>query len=290
MTRLLLKTTIIGVLFPILFSFQSPTSQLKKALTFYASFDHGTTADFSLGDASMYTAKGSYVNMKRELDSIEVGMHHPDHGIRKGKGRFGKAFEFGKKRTGQVIFYKSKGNLDYDPQNWSGSISFWLSVDPSKDLKGYTDPVQITDVNFNDASIWVDFTDDNPPNFRLGVIGDKDAWSLDTLKTPIEDVWDKRIVKVAKPSFSRNKWTHILITYNELGTANSLASLYLDGKKQGTVSGIDDPFTWDLETSNIFLGLGFTGLMDELAIFNVSLTEAQAMELFQLEGGIKTIL
>ncbi len=283
---------LLGALLLLIFSCQSTSSSaLKKALTFYVSFDNGTTADFALGDANIYTANGSYVDMKRKLDNIQVGMNNSNHGITEGKGQFGNAFEFGKKKEGsQVFFYKSKDNISYDPQNWSGSISFWLSVDPSTDLKGYTDPIQITDANFNDASIWVDFTDDDPPNFRLGVIGDKKAWSLDTLNSPFMVEFEKRLVNVEKPSFSRSQWTHILITYKDLGTSNSLAKLYLNGEKKGTVSGIDDPFTWKLEESNIFLGLGYTGLMDELSIFNEPLTDSQAMELYLLKGGVKSIL
>ncbi len=279
----------IGGLFFQLLTYQT-NPELKNSLTFYASFDNGTKADFALGDPNIYTAKGSYVNWVRVLEGIEVGMNNPNHQIVEGKGRFGNAFEFGPGRSGQVIFYKSEKNIAYDAKSWSGSISFWLSVDPSTDLKGYTDPVQITDINFNDASLWVDFTDHKPPNFRLGVIGDKNEWSLDTLETPADVVWDKRIVNVEAPSFSRSKWTHILITYENLGTENSSAILYFDGEKIGVVEGIDDPFTWELEKSNIFLGLGYTGLMDELSIFNRALSAEEAKALYQLEGGIKSIL
>jgi len=285
------STIIIALLLLQLFSCQSDSSsELKNALTFYASFDGGTDADFALGDANMYTAKGSYVDMRRKLEEIQAGMHNSHHSIAEGKGQFGSAFEFGKEKSNQVVFYKSQNNIAYNSQNWSGSISFWLSVDPSTDLEGYTDPVQVTDVNFNDASIWVDFTDADSPNFRLGVIGDKSAWSQDTLDSPFTVEFEKRLVTVEKPRFTRSTWTHVLITYDGLGTANSLASLYLNGEKMGVVSGIDDPFTWELEESNIFLGLGFTGLMDDLSIFNQALTDQQAMELYQLKGGIKSIL
>ncbi|MEP5611155.1 MAG: LamG-like jellyroll fold domain-containing protein [Cyclobacteriaceae bacterium] len=281
---------IVGALILQLFSCQSNSSSaFKNALTFYVSFDNGTSADFALGDTNMYTANASYVNSSRVLEGIQVGMNNPDHRIVKGKGQRGDAFEFGKK-SGKVLYYKSKDNIAYNPQNWSGSISFWLSVDPSTDLDGYTDPVQITDANYNDASIWVDFTDEDPPDFRLGVIGDKSAWSLDTLNSPFMVEFEKRLVNVEAPPFSRKTWTHILITYDGLGTPQSLASLYLNGEKIGAVSGVDDPFTWELEESNIFLGLGFTGLMDELSIFNKPLTDDQAMELYRLKGGIKSIL
>lgn len=286
-----INLAVIGTLLLLILSCKpNSSSPLRNALTFYASFDDGTIADFAKGDPNIYTAKGSYLNMKRKLKEIQAGMNNPNHRIAKGKGQFGDAFEFGKERSNQVIFYKSKSNISYDAHNWSGSISFWLSVDPSTDLEGYTDPIQITDVNFNDASIWVDFTDDNPPNFRLGVIGDKSDWSLDTLNSPFMVEFEKRLVNVEEPPFSRSKWTHILVSYEGLGTANSLASLYLNGEKQGSVEGIDDPFTWELEESNIFLGLGFTGLMDELAIFNKPLTGDQIKELYQLKGGISSIL
>lgn len=281
---------VMGALFLQLFSCQSNSSSVfKDALTFYVSFDNGTTADFALGDTDIYTANSSYANSRRKLEGIQVGMKKADHRIIEGKGQWGSAFEFGEK-SDKVIFYKGKDNIAYDPQNWSGSISFWLSVDPSTDLDGYTDPIQITDTDFNDASIWVDFTDADPPDFRLGVIGDRNAWTLDTLNSPISAVFDKRLVSVQTPLFTRNTWTHILIAYDGLGTANSWASLYLNGEKIGTISGVDDPFTWDWDKSNIFLGLNFSGLMDELAIFNQPLTEEQAMELYQFKGGIQSIL
>lgn len=284
-----INSLVAGGLFFLLASCQPKISpEIGQALTFYASFDTGTAADFALGDPHIYSAKASYINSKRKLDGVQVGLNNSHHGITEGKGRFGNAFEFGEK-SNTVLFYKSKDNIAYDPQNWSGSISFWLSVDPSTDLDGYTDPIQITDANFNDASIWVDFTDDDPPGFRLGVIGDKSAWTLDTLKSSFMEEFEKRLVSIEKPQFSRNSWTHILITYDGLGTLNSLACLYLNGKKIGTINGIDDPFTWELEQSNIFLGLGFTGLLDELSIFNQPLTEEQALELYQLKDGIRSL-
>lgn len=275
-----------------LFSCQTNNfSELKKALTFYVSFDEGTTADFALGDGRIYTASGSYVDSKRVLKDLHIGMTNSNHQIVKGKGRFGDAFEFNYvKGNSKVIFYKSEDNVAYDPQSWSGSISFWLSVDPSEDLGWYTDPIQITDSNFNDASIWVDFTDERPPNFRLGVIGDKNEWTLDTLNSPVMDVFNKRIVNVEKRHFSRKKWTHVLITYDRLGTDQSLAKLYLNGEPKGAISGIDDHFTWETNNSNIFLGLGFNGLMDELSVFNKPLTKDQARVLYHLKGGIKSIL
>ncbi|MFK7844815.1 MAG: LamG-like jellyroll fold domain-containing protein [Rhodothermales bacterium] len=284
-----LPVLLVGVFFLLTSCQPNTSSDYKDALTFYVSFDNGTTADFALGDANIYTAKATYANSRRSLDSIQVGMHNANHRIVERGGLIGDAFEFGEK-SGPVLFYNSKDNLVYNPQNWSGTISFWLSVDPATELDGYTDPIQITDTDFNDASIWVDFTDADPPDFRLGVIGDRSAWTQDTLSAPVKDVFEKRIVNVGPYSFSRNTWTHVLITYDSLGTTNSLANLYLDGEKMGEVGGVDDPFTLELENAKIFLGLGFSGLMDELSVFNMPLTDEQVMALYQLEGGIKSIL
>lgn len=282
--------TILGALALLFISCESHSgSGLKNALTFYASFDNGTTADFALGDDNIYTANAKYVDSKRVLEQVQSGMHNTDHKIVKEKGKFGDAFEF-TKTDNKVIFYKSKDNIAYDVQSWSGTISFWLSVNPSTDLDGYTDPIQITDASYNDASIWVDFTDATPPAFRLGVIGDKNVWTKDTLNSSVKEVFDRRITSVQTPPFTRSTWTHVSITYSALGTANSVANLYLDGEKVGTVSGVDDPFTWKLEESNIFLGLGFNGLMDELSIFNKPFTDEEVKELYNLKEGIKSIL
>lgn len=289
MKSMLMNILAFGSLFLQLSCQPDSSVELKKALTFYVSFDNGTTADFALGDANMFTANASYVNSSRVLEEIQVGMNNVDHRIAQNKGRFGHAFEFGEK-TNKVIYYNSKANIAYDPKSWSGTISFWLQVDPPTDLNGYSDPIQITDTNFNDASLWVDFTDDNPPAFRLGVIGDKNAWTQDTLQAPVSDVFDKRIVNVEKPPFTRNSWTHVLLTFEDLSTEKSIAHLYLNGEKMGTVDGIDDPFTWNLEESKIFLGLNYSGLMDEFSIFNKPLTGQQVIELYRLKGGIKSIL
>jgi hypothetical protein len=259
--------------------------EFKDALTFCVSFDDGTEADFALGDKNIYTATS-----REEISLARAGMHNNDHGIAEGEGRFEDAFRFGKKND-IVLFYKSKDNFQYNTENLSGTISFWLKLDPVTDLEpGYTDPIQITDVNYNDAAIWVDFTDQNPRDFRLGIIGDLNSWLQDTVGSSQDAEFERRLVSVSSPPFSNESWTHVVITFEALGTGQSIAGLYLNGGRMGSVSGIDDPFTWDIDRSNIFLGLNFTGLMDELAIFNRALTDKEVKELYVLTEGIKSIM
>ncbi len=261
------------------------TSPIKEALTFYASFDNGINADFSLGDNQLYTSP------IKSIDSAKVGLHKHDIRIDEGTGLMGNSLKFTERSSG-YIFYRSEKNITYNTSDWSGAVSFWLSLDPAVDLEpGYCDPIQITDVSYNDAAIWVDFTKENPRDFRLGVIGDRDSWNP-TPEGPDNEnpIFIEQLPVVKEPPFASGKWTHVLINFSQLNTANGTASLYLDGKLAGTQSEIADPFTWDYGKSNILLGLGYIGLMDEVSIYNRSLTDKEITTLFREKEHIKSQL
>ncbi len=261
-------------------------SDLKAALTFYASFDKGVDADFAKGDTHLYT-----VPNRKARDSAKVGLHKPDIRIATGNGRYGDGLLFTERSKGN-IYYPSKNNIAYSVTDWSGSISFWLSLDPATDLKpGYCDPIQITDVSYNDAAIWVDFTKENPRDFRLGVIGDREVWNPNPEGPDNENpIFNKRLTGVKSPPFGKGQWTHILINFSNLNTPKGQASLYMNSELKGTRSNITTPFTWDLELSNIYIGLGYIGLMDELSIFNRVLTDKEIKTLYGLENGVHSVL
>ncbi|WP_442266500.1 LamG-like jellyroll fold domain-containing protein [Tenacibaculum sp. ZS6-P6] len=261
-------------------------TDLKAALTFYSSFDNGIEADFALGDKKMYT-----VPNRKAVDSAKVGLHKPDITRQDGKGKYGAGLVFTERSSGN-IYYPSEKNINYNTENWNGAVSFWLSLDPATDLKpGYCDPIQITDVSYNDAAIWVDFTKENPRDFRLGVIGDREVWNPNPEGPDNENpIFNKRLTGVKNPPFETGKWTHILINFSDLNTKEGKASLYINGELKGTRKQIDTPFTWDVSKSNIYLGLGYIGLFDELSIFNRSLTDKEIKTLYNLENGVQTIL
>ncbi|WP_435625683.1 LamG-like jellyroll fold domain-containing protein [Flagellimonas sp.] len=264
----------------------SNKTNLKEALTFYASFDKGVEADFALGDSRMYT-----VPNRKAVDSAQVGLHKPDISRQEDKGKYGDGLAFAARSRGS-IYYPSEKNIAYSKENWSGAISFWLSLDPATDLEpGYCDPIQITDVSYNDAAIWVDFTKENPRDFRLGVIGDRNVWNPNPEGPDNENpIFNERLTGVQNPPFGSGKWTHILINFSNLNTTEGQASLYLNGQLKGTRENIDTPFSWDLAKSNIYLGLGYIGLMDDLSIYNRSLTDKEIATLYELENGVHTIL
>ncbi|WP_282161548.1 LamG-like jellyroll fold domain-containing protein [Ulvibacterium marinum] len=257
---------------------------LREALTFYASFDTGVHADFAGGDSLLYT-----VPNRKALDSSRVGLRKPDITRQEGKGKYGAGLQFTERSEG-YIYYPSEGNMAYSRENWHGAISFWLSLDPATDLEqGFCDPIQITDVSYNDAAIWVDFTENNPRDFRLGVIGDRNIWNPDGLEDE-NDLFLPQLVPVVSPPFAKGKWTHILINFSGLNTEKGEASLYMNGELKGTRPDISDSFTWELNRSNIYLGLSYIGFMDDLSLYNRALTENEIKSLYSLENGVKTIL
>ncbi len=265
---------------------QNPgTAVLAESLTFHASFDNGPDADFASGDRAIYSAPSF-----NEADQARPGISVPDVEIVSGAGRFGDALRFGKKNT-QALFYKAKDNVAYSGTDIAGTVSFWLSLDPAVDLEpGYCDPIQVTDAAYNDAAVWVDFTDKNPRRFRLGVFGDLEAWNPEKLPPDKNPDFEKRLVAVDEPPFSSGQWNHVVVTYSGLNSAaGGTAELYLDGELQGTAEGISEPFTWDVEEAALRLGVNYVGLFDDLAVFDRALTGEEVAALHQLAGGVESL-
>lgn len=176
----------------------SQNKQLKDHVLFYSSFDGKTAADISVGDSLIYTAENY-----DKTNNAKPGLHSPDVVLAKSKGLTGDALHFKKKNT-SAIYYNGFKNLGYSSKSWSGSVSFWLKLDPEKDLEpGYCDPINITDHKYNDAALWVDFTKDSPREFRLGVMGDLEVWNPEN-KNDDSEV-EKRTVSVKQPPFNNGK-------------------------------------------------------------------------------------
>ncbi|MEW7292082.1 LamG-like jellyroll fold domain-containing protein [Aquimarina sp. 2304DJ70-9] len=260
----------------------SQNKQLKDHILFYSSFDGKVSADVSVGDAMMYTAE----NYKKTANA-KPGLHNPDVVLAKNKGLVGDALHFKKANT-SAIFYNAYNNVGYSSTSWSGTVSFWLQLDPNKDLApGYCDPICITDVRYNDAALWVDFTDHDPRKFRLGAMGDLEVWNPENEND--EAKWEKRTVTVKQPPFKSQKWTHIVITFSKVNTTKPIFKLYLDGQLKGVIKDVNDPFTWEAEKGKIMLGLGYIGMMDELAVFDKPLDPKEVKSVFELKNGLKTL-
>lgn len=259
-----------------------PAAEMKSALSFHASFDDGFDAAFARGDRRIYSAE-SY----KDLSERSPGYWGEDIAIAYEAGQVGNALQFKVKNT-KALFYPAEKNAAFDPAGWSGTISFWLSLDPAVDLEpGFCDPIQVTDSAYNDGAIWVDFTKENPRQFRLGVFGEKSAWDPDGEGGGDSPKFTSRLVIVEQPPFAAGKWTHVAIVHEGLGGGAGKATLYLDGEAQGTSGGIAEPFVWDdMANASIRLGVNYVGLFDELAIFDRPLTAEEIRMLGSLEKGV----
>ena len=263
----------------------SPASGLRDAVTLYASFDDGLDAAFAKGDRRIYSAP-SY----KELDKRSPGYWGEDIAISYDVGKVGHALEFKSKNT-KALFFSGQDNVAFSGDGWSGTISFWLSLDPATDLEpGFCDPIQVTDSAYNDSAIWVDFTKDDPRQFRLGVFGDLTNWKPEGEAQDDNTTFDKRVVVVDRPPFQKGEWTHVAITHEGLGTPGGIATLYLNGKAQGTATGIGEAFEWDMTNAAIRLGVNYVGLYDELALFDRPLTADEIGEIYGLDGGVASLL
>jgi hypothetical protein len=245
---------------------------LRSNLTLHASFDNGTNADAARGDRSIYNAPDY-----KQQGIATAGTGDVDAVIEKGTGvGGGSALRFKAKNTRALFF---RGDRHVTPT--AGSISFWLRLDPQKDLApGFCDPIQITDKAYNDSAIWVDFTKDEVPrHFRLGVFGALKAWNPTNTPSDKNPAFTKRLIVVERPPFSRERWTNVAITWSGLGSDAGTASLYLNGRLVSAATGIRESFEWDPARLAIRLGVGYVGLMDEVAVFDRALTAPELASL-----------
>lgn len=261
----------------------SQNKTLKDHVLFYSSFDGTTSADLALGDSNIYTAENY-----KEAANAKKGLNDANVVLAKNKGISGDAIHFKEAKTA-AVFYKAYKNVGYNNTSWSGTISFWLRLDPNKDLApSYCDPICITDSKWSDAGLWVDFTDHDPRQFRLGAMGDIAVW--DPNNDSDETDWIKRTVSVNPSPFQSKTWSHVAMVFSKVNTKTEADfKLYINGEFQGVVKDINDPFTWEAEKGKIMLGLGYIGLMDELSVFDKPLDANEVKSVYELKSGIKSL-
>ena len=253
--------------------------EIEESVRFHASYDRGVDADFATGDRLVYSAE----TVARE--KITRGL--PAEGVRhlRQGGKFGGYLAFDKKIEA-VVMYQGLDNIEL-ADNAAVTVSFWMKLSPATDLpKGYVDPLQITDKKWNDASIFVDFTPDNPRQFRLGIFSDYRVWNPED--TPWDQVAedDRPMIPVTQPPFKGESWTHVALTLEDVNAeSEGVAMLYLDGKQVGERKGPLE-FTWDPQKVAIMIGIYYVGGFDELTIFDRALADTEIAQLMKRQAGI----
>jgi hypothetical protein len=252
---------------------------LREALTLHAGFERGLKADFSRGDAEAYVSQGG---------SLQVAQWNEDVELAEGAGRHGNALRFTRKSRYWPAF-KGENVLGYNADNWSATVSVWLRLDPDKDLEpGYCDPIQIVGNDGNKGFIFLEWSKDETPRFfRYAVRPLVHIWNPDNQPWDAIPVAKRPMVQVAKAPFSRDHWTHVVFTLENVNDKEqpSRGKLFIDGQHQGTIENWDLTFGWDPASVQLVLGAAYVGYMDDLAVFNRALTEAEITQLHQLPGG-----
>jgi hypothetical protein len=263
-------------------------SALRSALTFFASFDKGPDADFALGDPQVYHAVFPLYADPAVEPELTRGLGSPPLAIAPGK--FGSALAFTKERS-HIVCYRAERNVAYSAESFRGSASFWLNVDPLAIPQQYSDPFQITDKDYNNDCIWIDFTkNDTPPDFRLGIFGDQSVWDPKDQHQFAEEFFF-RLLRVTEPPFAGGAWTHVVINWDGLNTSRSgRGVLFLNGVRQGKTGAVSERFNLNISKATIRLGTGpFVGLLDDLAMFNRPLSDAEVAAVYAMEDGISEL-
>jgi hypothetical protein len=259
--------------------------RILSALTFHASFDEQVNADYAMGDPKFYTAPSS-----RQIEDAEATL--PPEGeaeLVPGAGRYGGALRINTRNT-PLLFFRGEHNMHYSPQDWNGTISFWLSLDPDTDLHpGYSDPVLISDKSWDNASLFVDFTrDDTPRHFRFAAFPDVEVWNPERLNWDDVPFEERPMVELSEQYFERDRWTHVVMTFENFNTSAPDGHLrcYIDGVLVGEIAGRQKSYTWDPADVRIALGIHYAGLIDEIALFNRALTDQEVAFLYRLDSGV----
>lgn len=256
---------------------------LRKALTFHAPFEKDLHATFSLGE------KLSYV---REGGKFVEAVSNADVQLVEGGGRFGNGLRFTRK-SGYRPLYKGQNVLNYNDQNWSAAVSVWLRLDPDRDLEpGYCDPVQIVGEDTKKGFIFLEWSKDETPRFfRYAIRPLYDIWN------PNDVPWDtipadkRPMVQVAKAPFSREQWTHVVFTLENVNDASKpqRGQLFMNGKLIGTIENWELTFGWNPEQVLLVLGAAYVGDLDDLAVFNRALTADEVQKIYQLPNGVQDL-
>jgi Concanavalin A-like lectin/glucanases superfamily len=268
---------------------------LAADLIFHAPFDNAFDAAVipEDGDRSIYTSESL------ERKTLSPGIHCEGVTIDKGAGRYGDAIRFAKK-INEVVLYKATAEAFRPRQNWEGTISLWMRVNPDEDLEeGYCDPLQYAQREWNDATFFLDFDRDLPRDFRLGAFADYRFWN--PKDTPWEQIakQDRPMVVAKKPPFSRDAWTHVAFTFENVNATNgqvATTTLYLQGESAGKLQ-IPLQFTWEASeaetvggTPAIMLGIYYIGLMDDLAVFRRALKPEEIKAVYKLPHGVSDLV
>jgi hypothetical protein len=258
-------------------------AKLSKALTLHASFDQGLDADFSRGDKKCYVQQGQQLVPAKPNEEVKLVAE---------TGRFGGALHFPRKGTYRPSF-KDGGVLGYNARSWSATVSAWLRLNPDQDLEpGYCDPIQIIGDDNKKGYIFLEWSKDETPRyFRYAIRPLFHIWNPDNVSWGDIPFEKRPMVQVARAPFSREQWTHVVFTLENINDKSNppVGKLYLNGKLQGAIEKWNMTFDWDPAKVLLVLGASYVGYLDDLAVFDRALTDVEIDRIYGLKKGIREL-
>lgn len=253
--------------------------RLARSLALHAPFDHGFDADFARGDKACF--------MRIDKETVAAAPT-ADVTIEPAGGRFGGCLAFAR-RTKARPFFKGPGTLGYSATGWDASVSVWLRLDPDADLApGYCDPVQIVGEDAKKGFVFLEWSKDETPRFfRYATQPLLHIWNPDNAQWDDLPVAKRPMVQIDTKPFARDRWTHVVFTLQGANDPSrpQIGTLFIDGRLQGSIEGWNLEFAWDPAQVALVLGAAYVGRMDDLAVFDRALGEAEVRALFALPGG-----
>ena len=243
----------------------------------------GLTPTFPGETASATSSRGRTLAAAAPTDEVKLAPK---------AGRFGGGLHFTKKNNFRPA-YRDAGALGYNDRNWSRSVSVWLKLDPDKDLEpGYCDPVQIVGDDLKKGFIFLEWSKDETPRFfRYAIRPLFPIWNPDNVQWGDIPFNKRPMVQVEKAPFSRDAWTHVVFSLENVNDKSrpQIGRLHINGQLQGTIENWELTFGWDPEKVLVVLGAAYVGHLDDLAIFDHALTDGEIRVLYGLKNGVRDL-
>lgn len=275
-----MKTILLSLLGALLMAETSAADDaaLRKAVTFYASFDEKAEGDFGGGDLQLWTRSDDPAENGKKV--IRPGYDRSRVGIVKDGGISGGALEIREQPPDNAfIFFKAGGKLPIKKGGWGGAVSLWVKADLSKiPTKGPWDPFLLVQQGWNNGAVWCDFAPgETPRDLRIGLFPTLPEGKIPPTLEEGEKIW----LTVKKPAFKPGVWHHLAQTWGNFdsGKADGWTACYLDGKLVGKIAGRDANMTWDAAQVRFHIGSALVGMIDEVALFSRTLSDAEVQRL-----------
>lgn len=263
--------------------FAAEDAPIREAVTFYASFDTQPAGNFGEGDLRLWTRADD--PREKGKKRIRLGYNEKTIAVVENGGICGGALQIrGSTPDHAFVFFPASGKLAAGNGGWGGTVSLWVKPNVAEIPEaGPWDPFLLVEKGWNDGAVWCDFAPGAAPrDLRIGLFPAVAAGQLPPTLEMGEKIW----LTVKAPALESNAWHHIAQAWGNFDTGKSDAwtACYLDGKLMGKVEGRNGTMGWDLDQVRFHIGSALVGLIDEVALFNRPLTDAEIARLHNEPG------